>query len=930
MLDIGLFIWESITGLINNVISDLLITSTLTGLERKDITRRVEQATSEVVKTLIPFLEQERIPIEKQERLISTCIEELKPFTNNPQDLFRGSLDGQKIYDLLYHDRKLPDVILEDDLKDTYALLFPRIATLLCKIPSAIKDWENEAWAENYRRLDDVVVQIKNLFVQVDSLANQPRIIADSTLNKLKRNLSQKVGIQMDITGLRADQPYSGKFDDFFVLPVITKIEKISLEIKENKSVEDNLSKPLECFQKFSCTNNKSVVFGSPGAGKSTWSKWLQRETLKSDWPGIGIRIEFRNLSIDGLPSTHDLIRTSAGIQFTEDLTSEKISFWLEAGYIFFILDGFDEVKPADRASFVDWINDVSDFAKGCPIVITTRPLTTSHLDSLKDEWKGWSIEPFDEERIVTYMSMWFANSPLLQDIDRKINPKELAKNWIIDSTLGPLTGNPLLLSTLLTVHHLDGKLPNGRANLYKRYVDGMLGIWDERHNLSATNIQLTLKEKRRIIQGIALHLFLKETDAIDENELIEWLDKFLLSINITASPKDVLLIIRERTGLLIGPGVYTFAHKTILEFFVAETVLEGTQKDNGGKRIDRFSLLEHRNDDRWNVVIFLWAGIAPSIDVATFIDHSIADKYFSLAYGLLYDQYDKISFENRKTILQECGVTNSALRGFYGWGISGWIKGINFAYGVPSLELNSITHSVNLSSITLEELLRRAIIDGTIKWADFKKSRNNFGWLLFLIFSTTPTDDWGNVLRSYKFWIKDIKSELDTLDLRVTKNMSQLDWCFLIVGRVFSTWSYYLHVDIEKPYKTFVDVFPEFKGIVSLILMNNFYIGQKYRPASFTLPSKFITQSISILLTHELDYLVDEILIGTMNWICWENPDHKPFDLLSFFEKNLPDFRHKKWISEEKDYIEISEMLKKLKRKRNQIIKSQHTMEDR
>lgn len=152
MLDIGQIVFDPIYKLLYGLIEEILKKNLLYHISKKrKIRRRVENATAEVVEILIPFLLQEKVAQEKIDRLIDTCIIELKPFTENSSDLFTGSLDGQKIYENLYLRKDIPEVIIEDGLKDTYSLLFPRIATLLCKIPAAVKDWENEAWSENFK-----------------------------------------------------------------------------------------------------------------------------------------------------------------------------------------------------------------------------------------------------------------------------------------------------------------------------------------------------------------------------------------------------------------------------------------------------------------------------------------------------------------------------------------------------------------------------------------------------------------------------------------------------------------------------------------------------------------------------------------------------------------------------------------------------------
>ncbi|MCP4539905.1 MAG: hypothetical protein GY832_22425, partial [Chloroflexi bacterium] len=170
-----------------------------------------------------------------------------------------------------------------------------------------------------------------------------------------------------------------------------------------------------------------------------------------------------------------------------------------------------------------------------------------------------------------------------------------LAAGWRADPTIEPLTGNPLLLSTLLMVHHLDGSLPTGRSKLYRRYVEGMLGLWDDRRKVTATTVQLTLVQKRQILRGFALHMFLQEQDQLDEPATMDMVQELLQKMNVSLPAEGVLAALRERSGLIVGPGIYSFVHKSVAEYLVAEAILQGDQRDESGRRIDRFMLFEHR-----------------------------------------------------------------------------------------------------------------------------------------------------------------------------------------------------------------------------------------------------------------------------------------------------------------------------------------------
>ena len=144
-----------------------------------------------------------------------------------------------------------------------------------------MKEWETEAWAESFRRFDEISSQLRTLFGRIDELASGPNREADETLSLVRRALAQKIGFELDLTGLRSDRPVAGRFDDFFVHPALTHVA----EHKRSKSVV--IGDAMESFVHFTTPGQLAIIVGAPGAGKSTWTKWLQRQALTPAWHGM-------------------------------------------------------------------------------------------------------------------------------------------------------------------------------------------------------------------------------------------------------------------------------------------------------------------------------------------------------------------------------------------------------------------------------------------------------------------------------------------------------------------------------------------------------------------------------------------------------------------------------------------------------------------
>jgi hypothetical protein len=744
---VGEFAFGLVSKLIANLVQRGIDYQTLPFFQKRKIESRIDSAVADILEPLLPFLSQEGVSETQQSLLIQTCVEELKPITEDPKPLFQGSLNGQKIFDAIYANRNLPRVIIDEDLKEVYTLLFPRIATLIAKIPAAVKDWENEAWAENYRRLDELTNELQALFSKVDKLVTSPSQEADEMLSIVRRTMAQTIGLNLDITGLRADRPMACKFDDLFIHPVLIEIINDNINPKRIDNENDS-------FQFFSNTGSDSVIIGSPGAGKSTWAKWLQRQALSAGWAGLGIRVELRGLSDRELPSLQELIRDAAGKHLAEDITTQVVDKWLHRNLIIFIFDGFDEIRPVDRDEIVNWMISLKSKAENCPVIVTSRPLTTNHLDLLSDKLLKWNMDDFDEERIVNYIERWHRYMPLLANTNREVNAENLANAWLSDPTIAPLTGNPLLLSTLLMVHHLDGQLPSGRSQLYKRYVDGMLGLWDDRRNIPVSAIQLSPDQKRQIIRGLALKMFLSMQDQVDEAATLDLVQSLLERMRLSLPTEDVLSTLRERTGLIVGPGIYSFIHKTVAEFLVAEAIVQGDQRDEFGHRIDRFNLFKHRNDDRWNTVIFLWAGLAPIADVEAFIGECIEVKSYDLAFGIIYDQFNHIPpetiSESVSRFANDAECPEMLISEGFGWVVSqGRDDNFYCDLYIPTFGLRGLSGNEHFHRF-IERSIREDILDSDTLRTSSHQLLQDLVWMC-QISSEDDISKWRTVLKSHR-----------------------------------------------------------------------------------------------------------------------------------------------------------------------------------
>jgi formylglycine-generating enzyme required for sulfatase activity len=351
--------------------------------------------------------------------------------------------------------------------------------------------------------------------------------------------------------------------------------------------------------------NERLVILGDPGSGKSTFVNFLTMALTgvlldePDDWAGrlaaqgwthglrypvvVILRDFAQSINPDEAPSYRtlwDFIEREVVGKAAPD-SAPALRGLAERGQILYLLDGLDEV-PSERRGRVR--DAIEKFAEGCPanarFIITCRILSYADPVYRVPGFDDHTIAPLDEDQIAAFIRAWYAALIALGTIT-----EATAEDRVNDLTavinrqgLTELASNPMLLTVMTLVHNHLGTLPREMARLYHECVDLLLLKWHP-HDARALIELLGIREDDllRLVWEIAFDAHDQQAEregtADIQQHAVEMIARKFLN-NDAAKGQAFCDYIEKRAGLLIGRGfdryggrIYTFPHRTFQEF---------------------------------------------------------------------------------------------------------------------------------------------------------------------------------------------------------------------------------------------------------------------------------------------------------------------------------------------------------------------------
>jgi predicted NACHT family NTPase len=350
--------------------------------------------------------------------------------------------------------------------------------------------------------------------------------------------------------------------------------------------------------------HRKLMIWGKPGAGKTTFLKYIAMECLAERLGTDCLPIFLSLKEFAEKPGKPELLHYISHKFVDAGVKAEIIEKLLSHGKALILLDGLDEVLEKDSRRVIFQIQQLADhlhYGKN-QFLITCRIAAKEYLFQ---GFREVEVADFDQEQIRVFVTKWFQSK----------NPAKAEKfmeKLADNEPIQELASNPLLLTLLCLVF---GKLPNfphNRAELYEEGVDILLKNWDGERDIERDQLYkgLSAKRKEDLLSLIALETFRQGNYFFKQKIAETYIAQFIENLPDAKSDpealrldsEEVLRSIEANHGLLVtrAKGIYSFSHLTFQEYFATRKLTLNPTTEMLRE------LVSHLTEKRWREVILL------------------------------------------------------------------------------------------------------------------------------------------------------------------------------------------------------------------------------------------------------------------------------------------------------------------------------------
>ncbi|NEQ69657.1 MAG: NACHT domain-containing NTPase [Symploca sp. SIO2D2] len=355
----------------------------------------------------------------------------------------------------------------------------------------------------------------------------------------------------------------------------------------------------LEAVQRY----DKLLVLGKPGAGKTTFLKYLaihcaNSQVLRELVPVFITLKQFAETENQpGLTTYIKQIFTDYGV------TEAQAIRLLNWGKGLILLDGLDEVREKDSDRILNQIQQFTDQYHTNSFVLTCRIAAREYTF---EKFTEVEVADFDDQQIQTFVNKWFR----VKESDSADYFMEQLKG---NPSIKELATNPLLLTLLCIEFEDSGEFPSNRSELYSRAIHTLLRKWDAKRRIERPQVykKMSVQRKEDLLSEVAFTTFKQGDYFFKQRDIEQYIADYIRNLPDAKTDPEALLLdgeavlksIEAQHGLLVerARGIYSFSHLTFQEYFTAREIDAKANLEELANRV---------TEKRWREVLLLTPGM--------------------------------------------------------------------------------------------------------------------------------------------------------------------------------------------------------------------------------------------------------------------------------------------------------------------------------
>ncbi|NER94874.1 MAG: NACHT domain-containing NTPase [Symploca sp. SIO1B1] len=348
---------------------------------------------------------------------------------------------------------------------------------------------------------------------------------------------------------------------------------------------------------------DKLLVLGKPGAGKTTFLKYLAIQCANSQVLGEQVPL-FITLKQFAETENQPALTTYINQLFTDcGVTEAQTRDILNQGKGLILLDGLDEVREEDSDRILNQIEQFTDQYHTNSFVLTCRIAAREYTF---EKFTEVEVADFDDQQIETFVGKWFQakESDLADYFMEQLKETKPIKE---------LATNPLLLTLLCIEFEDSGAFPPNRSELYSRAIHTLLRKWDDKRRIVRQQVykKLSVQRKEDLLSEVAFVTFKRGEYFFKQRDVEQYIAGYIRNLPDAKTDPEALLLdseavlksIEAQHGLLVerARSIYSFSHLTFQEYFTAREIFVTANLEELAHRV---------TEKRWREVFLLTAGM--------------------------------------------------------------------------------------------------------------------------------------------------------------------------------------------------------------------------------------------------------------------------------------------------------------------------------